>query len=333
MSLKPLIGLLLSFLIFTTYSFSQPFLTVSGTSNLYISPASSLNLNSLVITPTVGFNLTANTVTLNSSVTNPYAGGPPILRSYLFSNTLSAFNGTISLYYKTPELNGLTASTLQLNGFTTGWNNYPSTNGANVTTTSGLSGVAFLELTLASSLSALPLNWLSVSVSSVKEGNLIQWTTTDETNTKHFQVLKSVNGSSWKHVGSPVPAMNRSGINAYSQVDPDISNSNSLYRVRQTDIDGVYSYSKTVAVTHSPGIDIAIYPNPATHILFVRNDNLRSGIKRLEVVNATGAQVYQSSTINGTLCAIATSSFARGSYNLIIHLKNGTTAVKSFVVQ
>ncbi len=331
MKMKPFILLPVLCLVLNLRSPGQSFFTITGSSNLFISSGSTINMNNLVLVPSAGYNLVAVTTTLNSAVTHPYTTGTPILRSYLFSNTLPAFSGTISIYYNTSELNGLTASTLQLNGYTTTWNQYISTTGTNVATASGLSSVAFSELTLASSSTPLPLTWVSVNAYFDNGRNNVQWTTANEVNCKDYQVFKSFDGKSWQTAGFPVTALNELGPNNYSWIDSTDAKGLIFFRVRQSDLDGAYSYSITVTLKSTPAVNIMVYPNPSSNQLLVSSGDATLTFKQLRIFDETGKLVSQTGPVNASQYSLSIGGFASGAYHLFIQLSDGTTATKTFI--
>ena len=331
MKMKPIILLAMLCLVLNPRSFSQSFVTITGSSNLFISSGSTIDLNNLALIPSTGYNLLANTTTLNSAVSHPYSTGIPILRSYLFSNTLPAFSGAISISYKTPELNGLNASTLELNGYTSGWHHYTSTTGTNVATASGLNSVAFSELTLASLLAPLPLKWISVNAYSDNGLNSVKWTTADEVNCKDYQVFKSPDAITWQTAGFPINALNGSGLNNYSWIDSSGAKGLIFYRVRQRDFDDAYSYSITVSLKDAPAVKITVYPNPSANQLSVSSGDATLNLKQLRVYDESGKLVAQTGPINASQYSLSTGGFAKGTYVLFIQLSNGTTTTRTFL--
>jgi len=328
--MKPIILLAMLCLVLPPRLFSQSFFTIKGSSNLFVSSGSTLDLNGLVLAPSAGYNLVTNATTLNSAVTHP-ATGIPILRSYLFSPSLPTFSGAVSIYYNTSELNGLNASTLELNGYTTSWNHYTSTAGTQVVTASGLSSVAFSELTLASSLNPLPLKWVSVNASSENGLNSVKWTTADEVNCKDYQVFKSLDAISWQSAGFPVKALNGSGPNNYSWIDSSGAKGLIFYRVRQRDFDDAYSYSITVSLKGTPAVKVTVYPNPSTDLLSVTSGDATVNLKQLRIYDQSGKLLSQTGPVNASQYSLSTGGFARGTYILFIQLSNGATTTRTFL--
>ncbi len=314
--------------------YSQGFFYVSSGSNLFISTGQALSMDSLVLVPSSGYNITGlNSVAHNTTITHP-SSNPYISRVYLFVNTLPPYSGSVSIYYQTAELNSLNPSLLQVNAYGTGpWTNYVSTTGTNFATASGLSAVSLTEITLASSTAPLPLKWLSINAANVNGTNEVSWTTAEETNCKNYQVYKSLDDISWKEAGYPVAAFNTEGPNKYNWKDSATTAGISYYRIRESDLDNNYSYSVIVEVKSSGIFSIAIYPNPAGGALSVTINNSSLYFKQLRIYDASGRLVSLETAPNASQYLINTSALAQGTYQLVINLSDGTTYTKTFFKQ
>jgi hypothetical protein len=139
---------------------AQSGIFVSSGTNLFIGSGATVALDSLVLQPSVNFNITGlNRQYRNNTVVHAL-GKPYVGRVFHFSTTTAAFSGAVRIYYRDSELNGLPETALTLNVHNgTAWNAYASnvirnsTN--NYVATTGLSSVRLNELTLAGSTTAL----------------------------------------------------------------------------------------------------------------------------------------------------------------------------------
>lgn len=125
----------------------------------------------------------------------------------------------------------------------------------------------------------LPVTWLSVRAEQKNTGIIISWATAQEVNNDFFTVERSSNGINWEEIGTEVGSGNSTVERQYQFQDKDPSNRMNYYRIRQTDFDGKFSYSKVVSaifdvssydvkilaqnsnitVTSSEAIDITIF--------------------------------------------------------------------------
>lgn len=102
--------------------------------------------------------------------------------------------------------------------------------------------------------STLPVNLLSFSA--IKENNLVSlnWKTTTETNSSHYEIERNTNGRNFIKIGS-VKSLNRATGASY-HYDDNLNNINTqqvLYRLKIIDKDDRFEYSKIVSLNVSNG--------------------------------------------------------------------------------
>lgn len=125
----------------------------------------------------------------------------------------------------------------------------------------------------------------------VKQGNkaLLQWTTTQENNTKWFEVQKSLDGRLFLPIGL-VPAKNSTDETTdYSFVDVLPLPGTDYYRLKEIESPGVSTLSNTVSLNFAPPLNVIILPNPAI------------GSTNLIVTNAVGQYLIQIIDGNGSV--------------------------------
>lgn len=113
--------------------------------------------------------------------------------------------------------------------------------------------------------SPLPLELLEFKGSVVNNNGLLQWKTDNEENALSFVVERSVDGRNYSGIGS-VSAINTPGIHYYDFTDVNITGlgiNKIYYRLKQTDIDGRFTYSNIVILSIDNNRPVVIlYPNP-----------------------------------------------------------------------
>jgi ELWxxDGT repeat protein len=122
------------------------------------------------------------------------------------------------------------------------------------------------ELWAISYTSILPLHMLEFNARLADNNGILNWKTDNEINTNEFVVERSINGSNNYAAVGKVRSANTPGIHHYSFTDPNISRLSSdviYYRLKQTDIDGRFTYSKVVTLTTRNKSTLLLYPNPA----------------------------------------------------------------------
>jgi hypothetical protein len=148
---------------------------------------------------------------------------------------------------------------------------------------------------------------------------LLSWTTSSETNSKHFEVQKSTNAQSWQSVG----IVNAQGESAssiiYTFVDRSVGQVEALYRLKMVDSDGTFAYSKIVNVNFRRNRLSGIHPNPVSGKVFLSPEDLAQ-MEKIAVYDKSGKIVYQTVEVNQD--GINVSQLAAGLYILTVRKKN-----------
>ncbi|MEO5941784.1 MAG: T9SS type A sorting domain-containing protein, partial [Ferruginibacter sp.] len=145
-----------------------------------------------------------------------------------------------------------------------------------------------------------------------------------------YEIERSTNGINFNKIGE-VAGRNLAN---YSFNDVSLPNSSfAYYRLKMIDIDGKYTYSKTVAVKLNNNLSNAIvYPNPATTSLNIKLLQVLSANSNLQVADVAGRilkhQMVSAGTINFSLDVRALPS---GRYFIKI-ANNNQLITQSFVV-
>lgn len=145
-------------------------------------------------------------------------------------------------------------------------------------TNSNLGGAVVIEY-LKNYIIIVPLKWLNVSANLSGSRAILNWNTADEINTSYFTIEKSTDAIHF----SPLKNVNASTtLHSYSVSDDALLYGSNYYRIRQTDIDGKYSYSPVTSVNYSRKLKISVRPN------LISNESLNFSAN---TVTATKAQV------------------------------------------
>lgn len=125
-----------------------------------------------------------------------------------------------------------------------------------------------------SSSAILPIELISFEGKCKHEHVELTWQTATEINNNYFTIERSQNGTNWEIVDSITGAGNSNELLSYEYTDLSSSKQN-YYRLKQTDIDGKYSYSRPIYVRCGVGDEEEtnpyLFPNPNNgifHILF-----------------------------------------------------------------
>lgn len=155
----------------------------------------------------------------------------------------------------------------------------------------------------------LPLQLLTFNGSlQENQSAVLDWTTTNEINTSHFVVERSIDGSSFNNIGTVNTTGDRDVQTKYSFTDLNagvLPASVVYYRLKIVDNDGKYSYSRVISITLNKNIDVRVYPNPVKEVLSIRMSGLETNAVMVEIADLTGRVIHsekrtinQSSTMN-----------------------------------
>lgn len=187
-----------------------------------------------------------------------------------------------------------------------------------------------------SALNALPVTWLSVSGRNTGRDNEITWTTANENNNEYFSVEVSANGRDFEEVGRVQGANNPQFEQHYTFVHKNVPYREAWYRIKQVDIDGWSSYSKTLKIVSGerPRSGLVYITNPASQTvtaMIQAEQTYRIGIV---IMDAVGRIVYrQQAPFNAgsNIIDISVSSYAAGVYLLQYVDEHGNRQVVRFI--
>ncbi len=116
---------------------------------------------------------------------------------------------------------------------------------------------------------ALPLTLVSfAAIRTNAQTVMLQWTTTSEINTKHFEVEWSSNGHQFITIAVVAAAGNSTQTLQYNNLHTQPVSGNNFYRLKMVDVDGRFTYSPVVRIHADAALSsIKIFPNPFANIL------------------------------------------------------------------
>ncbi|UII21113.1 T9SS type A sorting domain-containing protein [Fulvivirga ligni] len=140
----------------------------------------------------------------------------------------------------------------------------------------------------------LPVEFLYVDAKITNGVAMITWATGSELNNDFFTLERSTDGINFQEIATVDGAGNSSDVIEYSVEDFSAANGANYYRVKQTDFDGQYEYSKVVNVFNEAvrALEVTAFPNPATDQLNVRIDGFGSDEVTVELTDDRGMAVY-----------------------------------------
>ncbi|NOT74188.1 MAG: T9SS type A sorting domain-containing protein [Cyclobacteriaceae bacterium] len=170
----------------------------------------------------------------------------------------------------------------------------------------------------------LPVQLLSFTATPEKSAVQLAWSTETETRNNLFTIERAASDLKWEPVVTVQGAGNSNAKKDYAATDNRPFNGISFYRLKQTDFDGVSSYSKIVKVEINLGDQqLVIYPNPtkgdATLVIPSTVE-----VERVELFTSLGLKLNSISSVksNGEV-SIEMNSLPKGIYLVRVTGKNG----------
>lgn len=136
----------------------------------------------------------------------------------------------------------------------------------------------------------VPLPVELTSFTAEKKGNIVDlvWKTASEINNDYYTIERSVDGKHFDELGKQNALDGNAAISQqYAFTDRLPAKGVNYYRLKQTDLDGSFSYSEIVNVRFDALPEVKIYPNPVDSYLFVEN-NISDQIIKVSVTDAAG---------------------------------------------
>lgn len=175
----------------------------------------------------------------------------------------------------------------------------------------------------------LPIELTTFKAYSKSSNVEVFWTTASESNNDFFSVERSLNGIDFEVIGEVIGAGNSNTTLNYSFTDEDPLKEVAYYRLKQTDFNLDYSYSKLVAVKNevSKEVIFKVYPNPVNQSesinLYISGEN--SGDIKISVYNAFGRMVFNQTLNNAANTEVSLdfhNSIPKGTYFITLVSNN-----------
>lgn len=162
------------------------------------------------------------------------------------------------------------------------------------TTTNGLVRNSCTPGNINYNQSALPVELSIFSASILKIGVKLNWRTETEVNNYGFDVERKSETSNWERISFVNGNGNSNSPKEYSYIDQTANTGKYLYRLKQIDNDGAYSYSKVVEVEFNRVTEYSLsqnYPNPFNPITTISFTLPLSGNVKLTIFNLLGQEI------------------------------------------
>jgi hypothetical protein len=211
--------------------------------------------------------------------------------------------------------NGYVDYTILKNGFPSGRDKCDGIATNLPITDDSLTSFSIFEVAASENTSLLPIKlvFFEASITAVNTVKL-DWQTASEINNDFFSIERSIDALDWETIERIEGAGNSFNLSNYALFDNRPFLGVSYYRLKQTDFDGQFEYSKIRAVTIQ-NLQILIYPNPATNQVTIDGNSLELG--DITIYNILGEELTSfrlSSQITDSKLVLDLSKLAKGTY-------------------
>jgi len=174
----------------------------------------------------------------------------------------------------------------------------------------------------------LPLDLLSFTASPINDKTYLQWHTVNEQDVSHFGIERSLDARRWEtlHITSALNGIKQLYDTWDEQPHPGIN----YYRLKMTDYDGTYKYSKIVEVSfeqESRTPHYLIYPNPNKGMFYIQATGISVTETQMFLFDRLGRLVH-SQVLQEGQNYISTKHLLSGMYYLKTENKEGSSTYK-----
>lgn len=181
---------------------------------------------------------------------------------------------------------------------------------------------------------SLPVTLSELSATVAANSVSINWNTSSENNSDHFDVMRSIDGKNFSVIGNVTAAGNSTTTRNYSFIDNDAYNlgvNKLYYRLNTKDKDGRSYFSKIVSATlNDLPVTMSLYPNPAHDVLNLKYNAADGGV--VSVADLNGKTLYKTVVSPSTvgIHKINISAYPAGNY-ILKFVHNGKATIQKFV--
>ena len=140
----------------------------------------------------------------------------------------------------------------------------------------------------------VPVELTSFAATSTNSEVELIWTTATETNNQGFQIERMNSGGSFEQVGYAAGFGTTTEPKAYSFIDSKLEAGSYIYRLKQIDFDGTFTYSEEINVEVEIPLVYSLeqnYPNPFNPNTTIKYSISEDGFVKLAVYNLLGEEV------------------------------------------
>jgi len=142
----------------------------------------------------------------------------------------------------------------------------------------------------------VPVELISFTATSSGSEVILNWSTATELNNQGFEIERSKDNINFDKIGFVPGFGTTTEPKSYSYTDSEVSKGKYVYRLKQIDFDGLYTYSDEVNVEVGIPLEFALeqnYPNPFNPSTTIRYSVPQNSMVNIKVYNIVGQEVAE----------------------------------------
>ena len=155
------------------------------------------------------------------------------------------------------------------------------------------------ELTICPTGSTLAVNLVNFTASKSAADNLLQWTTSGENNSHHFDLEYSSDGVLFSKIGTVLAQGNSTGQKEYNFVHQQVQGKTAYYRLKIVDNNNNFKYSDVSVIRRekSKSLVYPVYPNPFNEKMTVTIESTSNKLVELYLSDVSGKIIKRMSPV------------------------------------
>ena len=189
-----------------------------------------------------------------------------------------------------------------------------------------------ITIPLSGGYTPMPVKLISFTGTCTNQNIVLNWSTAIETNNHYFTIERSDNAIDWKIITQVEGATNSSVLRSYIYTDQLSPKGNYYYRLKQTDLDGMFKYGSIIFIKNCGNEyfeNIKIYPNPSPGKFKLLYTGVINEFEFIQIMNIKGEKIFEA---KGYVKTIDLSSHTPGFYYLRCKI-NGTVVTKKLIIK
>ncbi len=174
----------------------------------------------------------------------------------------------------------------------------------------------------------VPVIYSSIDLTNEGSSNILSWATVSEVNNDYFDIEHSLDGENFTAIGRVGPKSNSRAESDYNFIHENPIQGVHYYRLKQVDLDGIYSHSEVKSVEVIKEGEVTIFPSMVQDRITIRHNFLNPA--QVRIYNMSGQEMvsYDRVDIETTLdVSILTSNV------YIVHVTSGAQQVTRKIVK